>query len=186
MADRLYAGHGPCFQAAVALGEFTYAALAAEAGVSYTVAAKNVRHWEHTGMVTCLGVGDDRKRRYALIADKVNQPVPDLPPCDPVKQTPEGNMWAAARQMATFSPLDLAAHAATDDMAVTVEDAKSFCRVLMRGAYLKVVRKAVPGKKEAVYRLRRNTGPLPPRERRVTGIWDANLQTFVQLPEAQT
>lgn len=186
MGGRLYSGHGPCFQAATTLGEFTYATLAAEAGVSYTVAAKNVRHWESTGMVKCLGVGDDRKRRYKLLPDHVAQPVPDLPPTEPFHQTPEGNMWAAARQMSTFSPVDLAAHAATDDLAVTLEEARAYCRVLMRGEYLKVVRKAVPGKKEAIYRLRRNTGPLPPRERRVTGVWDANLKNFVQLPEAQS
>ncbi|MDP2064178.1 MAG: hypothetical protein Q8Q63_03405 [Phaeovulum sp.] len=39
----------------------------------------------------------------------------------------------------------------------------------------------MPGRREAIYRLIRNTGPRPPRERRVRAVWDDNLGELVLL-----
>jgi hypothetical protein len=88
-------------------------------------------------------------------------------------------MWTALRQMRTFGPRDVAAYAATERTAVSPEDARRYCQALLRVGYLKVVRKAVPGQREPVYRLIRNTGPQPPRLRRVAGVWDPNTGRFL-------
>jgi hypothetical protein len=67
---------------------------------------------------------------------------------------------------------------------VTEKDARDFCRMLSRIGYIKAVRKAVPGVRDPIYKLVRNTGPLPPRARRVAAVVDDNLGAFVHLPGA--
>lgn len=71
---------------------------------------------------------------------------------------------------------------ATETQEIGIKDARAYCSALLKSGHLKVVRKSVPGKREAMYRLIRNTGPQPPRERRVTGIWDENLGRYLYLP----
>jgi hypothetical protein len=41
--------------------------------------------------------------------------------------------------------------------------------------------KALPGRREAIYRLVRDTGPRPPRERRVRAVWDENLGEYTYI-----
>ena len=44
-----------------------------------------------------------------------------------------------------------------------------------------MVRKAVPGRSQAVYRLVRNTGPQPPMIQRVRQVFDPNTNTVHPL-----
>ena len=53
--------------------------------------------------------------------------------------------------------------------------AKEYCTMLTQAGYLKVLRKASPPKKPAVYKLVRNTGPQPPQIQRVKQVFDPNL-----------
>ena len=82
-------------------------------------------------------------------------------------------LWTAMRGLKSFDPVALASHSRVD-LAVTLTEASSYCQSLLRGGYLKVVRTASPGVREATYRLIRDSGPLPPREKRVNAVWDPN------------
>ena len=62
----------------------------------------------------------------------------------------------------------------TDLVPVSLKDAHIYCQLLLKAEYLRVQQKAVPGRREASYRLIRNTGPLPPMERRVRAVIDQN------------
>ena len=69
------------------------------------------------------------------------------------------NMWRSMRMLAEFTARDIAAHTTTDLVGVTEMTAKSDCSLLFRAGYLRVTRKAVPGRAIATYRLIRISGP---------------------------
>ena len=75
----------------------------------------------------------------------------------------------------------LAVAAATPDIEVTLDQAQAYCRSLLAAGYLSVARKAVPGKTEALYRLIRKNGPLPPREKLVRAVIDDNTNAVVVI-----
>lgn len=89
------------------------------------------------------------------------------------------NMWRSMRMMGQFSPTDLAAHSTTDSTDVSLTTAKAYCTELTRAGYLRVIRKARPPKAQAVYKLVRDTGPLPPQITKVTQVFDQNLQCLM-------
>lgn len=76
--------------------------------------------------------------------------------------------------MGTFSAADLAAHSTTADITVTENHAKVYCSRLLAAGYLRVVQKAAPPTRAAIYRLIRNTGPKPPQLQRVQQVFDPN------------
>lgn len=85
------------------------------------------------------------------------------------------NMWRSMRGLAEFSPRDIAAHSTTPDVSVTEWTAKSYCSMLLRTGYLRVIKKADPGKgSQAIYRLIRNSGPKPPQIQRIKQVFDPN------------
>lgn len=86
------------------------------------------------------------------------------------------NMWRTMRMIGQFSPRDIAAHATTDIVSVTDTTAKAYCTKLLKAGFLKVVSKAKPPTKQAVYRLIRNTGPKPPMIQRTQQVFDPNTQ----------
>ena len=88
---------------------------------------------------------------------------------------PRRNMWRAMQVMSSFSPLDLVAVSNLPEAPVTERAAQAFCQSLLKGEYLRVMQKARPGHRPARYVLARRTGPIPPVERRVAALWDANL-----------
>lgn len=92
------------------------------------------------------------------------------------------NLWRSMRGLAEFSPRDLAAHSTTTDVEVTEWTAKSYCQMLLKTGFLRVIQKAEPSKgRQAVYRLIRNSGPLPPQIQRVKHVFDPNTQQ-VHIP----
>lgn len=95
--------------------------------------------------------------------------------------SPEGNMWRAMRRHTTFTPIDLAALSSVGEVDVTVEKARSYCRHLLEAGYLRVRETAIPGKRQPRYQLIRNTGPMAPVVRRVSGVQDPNKETFTPL-----
>ena len=85
------------------------------------------------------------------------------------------NMWRSMRMLKQFSPIDIQAHSSTDLVEVSLDTAKKYCSALLAAKYLRVVKKAVPGKSQAVYQLIQDTGPKPPRIQRVKRVFDQNL-----------
>ncbi|ANT39883.1 Phage protein [Rhodovulum sp. P5] len=85
------------------------------------------------------------------------------------------NMWRSMNMMGEFSALDLAVHSTAGDVTVTEATAKSYCTALLKAGYLRVVQKARPGVRPAIYRLVRKTGPRAPQIQRVKQVWDPNL-----------
>lgn len=172
------------WSAAQRLVEFDYRALSEEAQVGYETVGTWVRRWQRQGKVEALGKGEGQTLRYRLIGAEA---LPRIPATRGSAQTAPGNMWRTMRAMRTaFTPTDIAAHSTTDAVAVSHDDARGFCQMLTRAGYLRVVRKALPPRREAIYRLIRNTGPRPPRERRVRAVWDDNLGEYVYLPSDST
>lgn len=93
------------------------------------------------------------------------------------------NMWRSMRLLAQFTPLDLALHSTTDIISVTEATSRSYCSMLLKAGYLRVLKKAVPGKHQASYRFIRDTGPLPPQIQRVKQVYDPNLREVTYSPE---
>lgn len=123
-------------------------------------------------------VREEAAIKFKIIVDPVPHHAPRLNRNgEPVMQgSGVENMWRTMRMLTQFSPRDLAAHATTDIVTVTETTAKSYCSTLLRVGYLKVVSKASPPKKQAVYRLIRNTGPNPPMIQRTKQVFDPNTK----------
>lgn len=166
------------WSAACRLVDFDRPSLASAAQIGIDTAGTWIRRWVRLGQIEALGRQGGTTERYRVTGERREAPAPD-----PVQKTPEGNMWRAMRAFrAPFTAVDIAAHSSTDVIEVGRDDARAFCQMLVRAGYLRVLRTAVPGKREAIYRLIRDTGPRPPRERRVRAIWDPNLDEFTHLP----
>lgn len=150
-------------------------------GVTASVAARYVRNWTRTGIAELAR--REGHRRYFRIAAHARGDIAEQRIREAMigAQSPIGNMWRSMRMMAEFSPTDIAAHSCTDETPVTEADAAAYCRTLVVAGYLRVVRKAIPGQRTATYRLIRNTGPRPPRERRVRAVYDDNLGQFTHV-----
>lgn len=180
-APRLPAAHALCWPEAVRLGTFGYDDLRAVSGRAYGTISRLVTWWEAQGAVAAVAVEGQKLRFRVIRPDCFDRAAATEGPAPAVRRSEsvEGNLWTALRQMRTFSPRDAAAYAGTETTAVSTEAASRYCQALLKVGYLKVVRKAVPGVREPVYRLIRNTGPQPPRLRRVAGVWDPNTGRFL-------
>jgi hypothetical protein len=173
---------------ALRLGEFNYASLAAECHIDMRRAALLIRGWRTTGLATFKEVGTKRRHVFMLTAAARQIDLPaNLIVIEPVASAAE-NLWRTARQLRSFGPKDLAVHSTTPQVDVTEEDAARFCQMLLRGAYVRVLRKASFTRKGGtvvktapIYRMVRDTGPFPPVERRVAAIYDPNLGQFTHI-----
>ncbi|WP_102226897.1 hypothetical protein [Acidimangrovimonas sediminis] len=167
-----------CWAVALRLGTFGYSEIAAEAHVSHERASAVVRRWLDAGRCELVQRKHEGAKRNLYRVDPKAAP----------KQRPTGsvpqNLWNSMRGLKHFTPVDLAAHSTTPTVLVTVEAARAYCQALLRANYLRAVRRAVPGQREATYQLIRNTGPRPPRERRVRAVWDENLEDFTHVARA--
>lgn len=156
------------------LGRFSYAQLSAESGVGMRTVQRLVRDWQTRKLVDADG------RITNHLAFRIADIAPATLPGAAVG-TPRQNMWRAMQMLGAFSPADLAAHATTDTVAVSADDASAWCQTLARAGYLKVERKAKPPLKQAVYRLIANTGPRPPEVRRVAVVIDGNTGRVMHM-----
>jgi hypothetical protein len=161
---------------ALRLQQFGYADISSGVSVSMKFATHFVREWENLGKVRVIDKGGAIRGRklYEVVPEQEQRPLPVIGDC-------YDQMWTVLRKFVSVSPVDLIAHCSVE---VSIEDARSYCRMLLEAGYLRVVQQAVPGKKEAIYRLKNATGPKAPRKRRVTCVIDANLNTVTPLSEA--
>lgn len=113
---------------------------------------------------------------YRLVRD-AGQHAPRVTPDgkDVIQGSANQNMWRAMRSLSQFSPLDIQAHANTEAIQVSLKTAKGYCAALLKAGYLRVMRKAEMGQRQAVYKLIRNTGPKAPQIQRVKQVFDPNL-----------
>lgn len=161
--------------------EFRHEDLIRAIGVVRSTAQKWIYQWERAGHIRV--VRSERKKRFYRVAEN-QAPTPPKYRTDMSAisgQTIHGNIWRSMRMMRQFSPTDLAIHSSTDVVDVSDQAAKEYCRMLTRAGYLRVIDKALPGRREARYRLVKNTGPRPPRERRVRAVFDDNLDEFTHV-----
>ncbi len=155
------------------LEEFDWQAVS-RLGCSRETAVRYLRHWRDAGKIRVSRVTRNGKRWYA----PTDRPLPGPQPVSG-EATPEGNMWRAMRTLRhSFSPVDIAAHANAGGVAVTVEKARAYCRQLLASEHLRVVEMAIPGRREALYRLVEDTGPRAPKPVRLAGILDPNTGGF--------
>jgi len=157
------------------LRTFSYAALASEAKITLVHATHVTRAWVAEGRVRKVsdlprGAG---RLQFQVVAG-FTLPV-DRDSRDAIDQ-----MWGAIRKLGSFRPTDVAALCA---IGVSPEQAQAYCRVLLEGGYLRVEKTAVPGVREAIYRLARNSGPRAPRQKRVRAIIDPNAGTVTPMSE---
>lgn len=90
----------------------------------------------------------------------------------------EAAIWQAMRALNVFTHHDLSAALASIE-TVTNADIRAFCAMLQRARYLAIV---APGRGETSsprYKLTKNTGPLPPVQKRMTVVVDANEDRIV-------
>lgn len=167
-----------CWAVALRLKVFGYAEIAAEAHVSTYTAREVVRAWHAAGR--CKQI----ERKHAGAKRNIFEIVETSAPRQARIGSVPQNLWNSMRGLKAFTPTDLAAHSTTPTVEVSVEAAQGYCQALFRAGYLRVDRKAIPGRREAIYRLVRNSGPRPPRERRVRAVWDENLEEFTHIAGA--
>lgn len=156
--------------------EFVVEDLTRIAGLPLGTARTYVRHWLEEGAIVMTR--KEERLRFYISAEKRHEI--DLPPGP---QTPEGNMWRAMRQYRDFSALDICTVSNAGGVEVTIEKARAYCRCLLEAGYLKVLDRAVPGRREAHYRLIANTGPEAPVVRRVSVLHDPNTDQL--LPQGR-
>lgn len=100
--------------------------------------------------------------------------------------TGQEQMWRAIRALGTFSYLELAHAASTDDVQVAPAAAKTYVNRLGRAGYLVPVQPGKP-RTATIWRLKpsMNTGPLPPLIMRTKLIWDQNTQEVMATDPAR-
>lgn len=165
------------WRAAVRLQQFCYANISYEVMTSRSHAMHLVLEWEKAGKVRRLDrlAGVRKKLHFEVIPEGEIRVAPMVG--DIYEQ-----MWTSMRKMAGFSPADLVA---TCSLPLTIEEASSYCRLLLTGNYLKVVQKAIPPHKAAIYRLINITGVRAPRARRLVCIVDPNVGTSAPISEVR-
>lgn len=161
---------------AATLGTFGYAEIATGMGFPIERASAIVRAWEAAGRVESIEpppTVNPQRRFFRVLAVEAG--------AQPRARSGQENLWTAMRRLRAFTPTDLVAHAATETVKVTLQRAQAYCSSLLAAGYLRAERKAQPGKREAVYRLIRNTGPRPPMEKRVRAVIDENTDDLVLI-----
>lgn len=120
-------------------------------------------------------IEDERRPTYRLLRDTGFHAPRMKADGTPVKAGGSTqNLWNSMRRLKQFNARDLVAHSTTTHVEVTENHAKVYCSHLLAAGYLKVVRKAAPPTRAAIYRLIRDTGPVPPKTQRVQQVYDPN------------
>jgi hypothetical protein len=160
------------------LPAFGYKDVSSLARITVEKASRIVRHWDRCGVLEMTQARRGKQRALWRIMPGATRPQV------PVGRTVEDNIWTSMRHLGSFTPTDLQAHSNTGTVVVSLDETAAYCRALLAAGYLRVNRKAVPGRNEATYRLIENTGPRPPRERRVRAIVDPNTETVTVISGA--
>lgn len=161
---------------AVRLQQFGYQEISREMTSSMELATFIVRGWLATGKIR--QISPERKGGSGRIVFEI---VPEheiriIPVAGDIYE----QMWTTMRKSGAFSPVDLQA---TNAAGVSLDDAATYCRLLVNTGYLRVVQKAAPPNRPAIYRISDASGVAAPRMRRVACIVDPNRGTILPLSE---
>ena len=163
------------------LPEFGTAELRQATGMTQRRAAEILRSWEARQLVHERGVRKGGGRVYAPGVRPAGEAEARAAIAGEGRADPRRNMWRAMQLLGTFSPRELAAVSDMPEAPVSEASAQGYCQALLRGEYLRVIQKARPGHRPAIYLLARRTGPVPPVERRVAALWDPNLEQLTYV-----
>lgn len=169
---------------ALRMRSFSYYSLAAEAHVNVDTAMTLVQDWTRSGAVVRTGKGEKNRMWFEIMPGRTELPRPTRADGTFLRSgTAQGNMWRAMRGLGSFTPTDLAAHSNTPDVHVTTDDARAYCQMLVRSKHLRIQRPGLPGRRDPIYRLVRNTGPHAPTEKRIRAVWDENLKEYAHIAD---
>jgi hypothetical protein len=163
---------------------FSCATLAAETGRSKAQIMRLIKMWSGAKGLDLVRTDPDRRKWWGVRPEQIDVPAMDDAQGQRARMagnpdagtgTPHRNMWRQMVWQKSFSPVDIAAGANTPTVEVSVDNARTYCQLLVRFGYLGVVKKARPGVIEARYRLIRNTGPEAPQMKRIGVLVDPNL-----------
>ena len=126
------------------------------------------------GYVEKLSAERFKRHKFCLIQDVGVEPPRLNPDGSPAPESGQQRMWRAARILKSFTPQELAAAASSGGPSVTLETAKSYCRMLAKAKYL------VGG--PDTWTLVRQTGPLAPMIQKAKQVYDPNLGQVVHCP----
>lgn len=153
---------------------FGYGEIEVEAHVSRPMSVELVKGWLEKGLIRVRPVPGHANRKMFEVTPATRDSM------DRGFQLRK-QLWTTARGLKVFTWTDLAAHC-TPEVEATKAEVSAYCQMLLRGGYLKVVELASPPRREAKYRLIKDTGPKAPRERRITAVWDENDARYVHIP----
>ncbi|MEL6586790.1 MAG: hypothetical protein AAFQ50_09025 [Pseudomonadota bacterium] len=148
-----------------------------------------LRSWREADYITASGAGNQVTYEMRLEYLELTQaPVPDRKMWRTPNEDAAQHLWNGARQLKVgWSGGELRAHSPIADQ-ITDDQVRNFINLLMRSGYLKVLSKARSRSGRSTparYRLIRDTGPLPPQEKRMRVTYDPNLADITHVPEVQ-
>lgn len=129
------------------------------------------RRWQNTGQIRYLGRKNGAGYFSAIDPEQIQRETRDK------RLSPEGRIWSAMRIARIFTPVDLAATLSGIDHGISAEIIQKYCSNLAHYGYLRVLCKA-SRKSPARYQLIRNSGPLPPVQKRLSVLIDPNTDTI--------
>ena len=162
---------------------FTAFDLSADARRSLEFVRLRLKLWLKWGYIEELAEKRGMKKLYRItVKGQAHTPVLDEVDGQPIREggSANENMWRSMRMMVTFDHVDIAMQSNTVAQPVTEEQARSYCQMLANAGYLQVLKKAGKGR-NALYKLVKNTGPKPPREKRVRAVYDDNKRAFTYV-----
>jgi hypothetical protein len=99
------------------------------------------------------------------------------------RRTLEGMIWNAIRTTSNgFSPIEIYGAIGDVDGGLTLRKIQDYCKTLYKAGYLKGRGPKRQTGQPVRYRLVRDTGPLPPQERRTPVVIDQNEDRIVYAP----
>lgn len=158
-------------------GQFCLAELAVASGA----ADRWISHWAH---------GWEAEGKVRLIAGSAKSRTKlrfEVMPEAELKTEMRGDateqMWTVMRKSGQgFTPTDLVAQIAVE---ASIEAARAYCHALLSAGYLRCALKAVPKRREAVYRLVESTGVKAPRLKRLRCMVDPNSGRITPMIEVR-
>ncbi len=155
-------------------GEFTIAEIADRCGVTLGTIRRYLRPLAKLGYVVTAGRGRYRLRARAPIEAPLKGTRPEA------RLTRQHQIWNAIRALKTFTVVELAVAASTEEAPIRPRTAKDYVCQLRAAGYLQIVQRK--GFASAhTYRLRpaMSTGPMPPAILRARVVYDRNMNAIV-------
>lgn len=176
------ARRGALWNAACRIAPFSAFQLEDETKVEIKLVREIVAEWRDEGLIEEDHIGQNGRKFWRLSALGEQRRARGAGPGS-IRRRPSAraNMWRSMRGLQNFTARDIAVHSTTEEVTVSEEAALDYCQMLVRSGHLRAVQKALPGRRPAIYRLVRNTGPVPPKERRISAVWDENTREYAYI-----